>query len=63
MSVFSRAGAPTTSLSRRRFLALAGMTAAAVPILSACGSPSGASAGGFSQPDVAPPAPFKVAPM
>lgn len=59
MSVFPRAGAPSASLSRRRFLTLAGMTAAAVPILSACGSPSGGSSGGFSQPDVAPPAPFK----
>ncbi|GAB2643808.1 ABC transporter substrate-binding protein [Prescottella soli] len=59
MSAFSRAGAPTPALNRRRFLALAGMTAAAVPILSACGSPSGATSGGYSQPDVAPPAQFK----
>ncbi|MGW5075811.1 ABC transporter substrate-binding protein [Rhodococcus sp. NPDC004095] len=57
MSVFSRPGA--VSLSRRRFLTLAGMTAAAVPVLAACGSPGGSgSGGGFAQPDVAPPAQF-----
>lgn len=58
MSLFSRSGGAMPSLDRRRFLTLAGMAAVSVPILSACGSPGGASAGGYAQPDVAPPGQF-----
>jgi len=50
--------APVASLSRRRFLAVAGIAAASVPILAACGSPAGGSSGSFGQPDVNPPGEF-----
>lgn len=61
MSLFHRPRAtPSQALTRRRFLAVAGMAATAVPILTACGSPgSGSSSGSFAQPDVqVPPGPF-----
>lgn len=51
---------PLTSarLSRRRFLTVAAMASAAVPILSACGSPTAGSSASFGQPEVAPPAEY-----
>ncbi|WP_068160895.1 ABC transporter substrate-binding protein [Rhodococcus phenolicus] len=60
MSLFHRPRAtPSQALTRRRFLAVAGMAATAVPILTACGSPgSGSSSGSFAQPDVQVPGPF-----
>jgi sn-glycerol 3-phosphate transport system substrate-binding protein len=51
----SRPGAPMWS--RRRFLSAAGLAAASVPVLSACGSPFGGSSA-FAQPQVSPPAQY-----
>lgn len=59
MSFFTRSGSASqpVNISRRSFLTAAGMTAIALPVLAACGSPAGGTSS-FSAPDVKPPTEF-----